>query len=70
MRMMGTRPHFHPGRSGPGVVARRVSKQEQQRLAVKKMYKLFINGAFVRSESGRSDPLWDGNAFGANIARG
>lgn len=70
MRMMGTRAHFHPGRSGPGVVARRVSKQEQQRLAVKKMYKLFINGAFVRSESGRSDPLWDGNAFGANIARG
>jgi acyl-CoA reductase-like NAD-dependent aldehyde dehydrogenase len=34
------------------------------------MYKLFINGAFVRSESGRSDPLWDGNEFGANIARG
>ncbi len=33
------------------------------------MYKLFINGAFVRSESGRSDPLWDGKAFGANIAR-
>lgn len=34
------------------------------------MYKLFINGAFVRSESGRSDPLWDGREFGANIARG
>lgn len=34
------------------------------------MYKLFINGAFVRSESGRSDPLWDGSDFGANIARG
>jgi len=33
------------------------------------MYKLFINGAFVRSESGRSDPLWDGKEFGANIAR-
>lgn len=33
------------------------------------MYKLFINGAFVRSESGRSDPLWDGSEFGANIAR-
>ncbi len=31
---------------------------------------LFINGAFVRSESGRSDPLWDGKEFGANIARG
>jgi acyl-CoA reductase-like NAD-dependent aldehyde dehydrogenase len=34
------------------------------------MYKLFINGAFVRSESGRSDALWDGRDFGANIARG
>jgi acyl-CoA reductase-like NAD-dependent aldehyde dehydrogenase len=34
------------------------------------MYKLFINGAFVRSESGRSDPLWNGKDFGANIARG
>jgi len=34
------------------------------------MYKLFINGAFVRSESGRSDALWDGLDFGANIARG
>src|SRR5579875_2092631 len=33
------------------------------------MYKLFIGGAFVRSESGRSDPLWDGRSFGANIAR-
>ncbi len=39
------------------------------RLDVRKMYKLFINGAFVRSESGRSDPLWDGKEFGANIAR-
>jgi acyl-CoA reductase-like NAD-dependent aldehyde dehydrogenase len=43
---------------------------DHDRLAVRKMYKLFINGAFVRSESGRSDPLWDGKAFGANIARG
>ncbi len=34
------------------------------------MYKLFINGAFVRSESGRSDPLWNGDDFGGNIARG
>ena len=39
------------------------------RLSVRKMYKLFINGSFVRSESGRSDPLWDGKEFGANIAR-
>ena len=40
------------------------------RLPVRKMYKLFINGAFVRSESGRSDPVWNGKEFGANIARG
>ncbi len=33
------------------------------------MYKLFINGAFVRSESGRSDPLREGKEFAANIAR-
>ncbi|HET9392859.1 MAG TPA: aldehyde dehydrogenase family protein [Candidatus Rubrimentiphilum sp.] len=45
-------------------------KVDRPRLAVRKMYKLFINGAFVRSESGRSDPLWDGSEFGANIARG
>lgn len=45
-------------------------KFDRPRLAVRKMYKLFINGAFVRSESGRSDPLWDGSEFGANIARG
>jgi acyl-CoA reductase-like NAD-dependent aldehyde dehydrogenase len=38
------------------------------RLPVRKMYKLFINGAFVRSESGRSDPLREGDAV-ANIAR-
>ena len=47
-----------------------MSKDNRSRLAVRKMYKLFINGAFVRSESGRSDPLWDGKEFGANIARG
>lgn len=47
-----------------------MSKSEQPRLAVRKMYKLFINGAFVRSESGRSDPLSDGKEFVANIARG
>ncbi len=34
------------------------------------MYKLFINGAFVRSESGRSDPISDGSEYVANIARG
>jgi acyl-CoA reductase-like NAD-dependent aldehyde dehydrogenase len=46
-----------------------VSKHEDVRLDVRKMYKLYIGGAFVRSESGRSEPLWDGKAFGANIAR-
>ena len=47
-----------------------MSKSQQTRLAVRKMYKLFINGAFVRSESGRSDPIRDGSDFEANIARG
>jgi acyl-CoA reductase-like NAD-dependent aldehyde dehydrogenase len=46
-----------------------VSKNGDVRLPVRKMYKLFINGAFVRSESGRSDPLHDGTEFAANIAR-
>ncbi len=44
-------------------------KNGDARLPIRKMYKLFIDGAFVRSESGRSDPLWDGEDFGANIAR-
>lgn len=47
-----------------------MSKTERNRLAVRKMYKLFVNGAFVRSESGRSDAVWDGKDFGANVARG
>lgn len=47
-----------------------MGKTEQPRLAVRKMYKLFINGAFVRSESGRSDPIAEGKEFVANIARG
>lgn len=46
-----------------------MSKNGDVRLPVRKMYKLFINGAFVRSESGRSDPLLDGKEFAANIAR-
>ncbi len=46
-----------------------MSKNGDVRLAVRKMYKLYINGAFVRSESGRSEPLWDGKEFGANVAR-
>lgn len=44
-------------------------RQDDSRLAVRKMYKLYINGAFVRSESGRSDPVFDGEDFGSNIAR-
>lgn len=43
--------------------------KEETRLAVRKMYKLYINGAFVRSESGHSDPVWDGAEFGSNVAR-
>lgn len=42
---------------------------ENGRVPVRKMYKLYINGAFVRSESGRSDRIVDGTEFGANIAR-
>jgi len=41
-----------------------------QRLAVKKTYKLYIGGAFVRSESGRHDPVLDDEGrHVANIAR-
>ncbi|MBV8074741.1 MAG: aldehyde dehydrogenase, partial [Candidatus Eremiobacteraeota bacterium] len=29
---------------------------DERRLEVRKMYKLYINGQFTRSESGRSDP--------------
>ncbi|MGH7327209.1 MAG: aldehyde dehydrogenase family protein, partial [Polyangiaceae bacterium] len=39
-------------------------REEDGRLPVRKMYKLYVNGQFVRSESGRSDP------FGStNVAR-
>lgn len=44
-------------------------KQDEARLAVRKMYKLYINGAFVRSESGRSDALFEGEEFASNVAR-
>jgi acyl-CoA reductase-like NAD-dependent aldehyde dehydrogenase len=41
-----------------------------QRLAVKKTYKLYIGGAFVRSESGRHDPVLDHEgSHVANITR-
>ncbi|MGH7756880.1 MAG: aldehyde dehydrogenase family protein, partial [Vulcanimicrobiaceae bacterium] len=37
------------------------------RVDVRKTYKLFVGGAFVRSESGRTEPVGDG---GATVARG
>jgi acyl-CoA reductase-like NAD-dependent aldehyde dehydrogenase len=41
------------------------------RVAVAKTYKLYIGGAFVRSESGRHDPSHDGEgAHVANVPRG
>jgi|tagenome__1003787_1003787.scaffolds.fasta_scaffold20974908_4 acyl-CoA reductase-like NAD-dependent aldehyde dehydrogenase len=41
------------------------------RAAVAKTYKLYLGGAFVRSESGRSDPAADGaGAHVANVPRG
>ncbi len=41
-----------------------------ERLAVKKTYKLYVGGAFVRSESGRHDPAHDRKGrHVANIAR-
>lgn len=46
-----------------------MSTKNDALVGIRKMYKLYINGAFVRSESGHSDPLWDGTAFGANISR-
>lgn len=44
-------------------------KQDEARLPVRKMYKLYINGAFVRSESARSDLMHDGTPFASNVAR-
>jgi acyl-CoA reductase-like NAD-dependent aldehyde dehydrogenase len=43
--------------------------RETLRLDVRKTYKLFINGAFVRSESGRSDVVGAGTDEPANVAR-
>ena len=39
------------------------------RLDVRKTYKLYVNGAFVRSESGRSDVVGAGSEDPANVAR-
>src|SRR4051812_43663895 len=42
-----------------------------RRALVAKTYKLYLGGAFVRSESGRSDPTTDGDgAHVANVPRG
>jgi acyl-CoA reductase-like NAD-dependent aldehyde dehydrogenase len=47
-----------------------VSKsREPLRLDVRKTYKLFIDGAFVRSESGRADVAGAGTDDSANVAR-
>ena len=40
------------------------------RLPIRKTYKLFIGGSFVRSESGRYDRIEGGSAAGVNIPRG
>jgi len=44
-------------------------KAEPLRLDVRKTYKLYINGEFVRSESGRSDVTGAGTDDSANVAR-
>jgi acyl-CoA reductase-like NAD-dependent aldehyde dehydrogenase len=48
-----------------------VSKAREQplRLDVRKTYKLFIDGEFVRSESGRIDVVGSGTDDSANVAR-
>lgn len=43
--------------------------REPLRLDVRKTYKLFVNGAFARSESGRSDVVGAGTDDSANVAR-
>ncbi|MBV8355557.1 MAG: aldehyde dehydrogenase, partial [Candidatus Eremiobacteraeota bacterium] len=43
-----------------------MAKHDDGRLAVRKMYKLYINGAFVRSESGRSEPFGSSNVARAS----
>jgi acyl-CoA reductase-like NAD-dependent aldehyde dehydrogenase len=47
-----------------------VSKsREPLRLDVRKTYKLYVDGAFVRSESGRADVVGGGTDDSANVAR-
>ena len=45
------------------------SATREERIGIRKTYKLFIDGAFARSESGRSAPLWNGKEFRGNIAQ-
>ena len=46
-----------------------MSKTKDLRLDVRKTYKLYLNGEFVRSESGRSDVVDTGLETSANVAR-
>jgi hypothetical protein len=51
-------------------MASRVLPAQRARLGVRKTYKLYIGGAFPRSESGRTYPVTDPEgAFVANVAR-
>jgi acyl-CoA reductase-like NAD-dependent aldehyde dehydrogenase len=46
-----------------------MSKTKDLRLDVRKTYKLYLNGEFVRSESGRADVVDAGTPNSANVAR-
>lgn len=47
-----------------------MARQKTSRLAVAKTYKLYVDGKFPRSESGRYYPLERGGAVLANVCRG
>lgn len=50
--------------------SKRAKPAEPERLPVPKTYKLWVNGAFIRSESGRYEPITDGKGrLVANLAR-
>jgi len=52
-----------------GMASRLAANTPSGRLAVRKTYKLYVGGAFPRSESGRTYPVTDsGGAFVANVA--
>ncbi len=46
-----------------------MAKAESVRLEVRKTYKLYVNGEFIRSESGRADVYDPGSETSANVAR-